>query len=313
MAELHEQLMMKKKRWLEQDRLKRERETLQAELNELERKESHLNRKLSEEKEDVEALEKMSLANLFYTISGRKDEKVEQEKQEVIEAQLKWKEAKQSVQELSEDIQHIKERIHTLGNPGEEYEALWAERKQYLIQKGEEKGKEILKLADQQSYLEAELEEVEEAIAAGDSALYALREAEEALGSASNWGTLDMLGGGIISTAVKHSRIDDANDAVHRSQRHLRKFAAELEDIGQHVSSSVQVSGALTVADYFFDGLIVDWFVQNKIHDSQSEVESSRRKTQDALHKLNDLASQFKDERERVRGRINAIVETKSV
>lgn len=310
MAELHEQLITKKKEMLEQERLEREFKSLEADRKDLIERERRFMNRLQEEKEDVEALEKMSLTNLFYTVSGRKDEKLEEEKQEVIEAQLKWKEVKQSVQEIEEDMQQIKERIQSYGDPARKYEELWGERKQFLMEKGDRKGREILEIADKLSQIEAELEEIEEAQSAGQAALSALRDAEDSLGSASTWGGLDMLGGGVITTAVKHSKMDDANDAVHRSQRHLRKFATELEDIGQHVSATIEVSDALTVADYFFDGLIVDWFVQNKIHNSQDEVQKSKRNTQDALRKLGELAAEFQQEKRVCEGRLNHLVET---
>ncbi|WP_079480677.1 hypothetical protein [Halobacillus salinus] len=307
-----EQLIEQKKDMLTQERLEREYRQIEEVLKELEAEERHWKKRLQEEKEDVEGLQNKSLTNLFYTIVGQKDEKLEEEKQEVVAAKLKWREASQAVQETEEDLQQLKGRIDKFGSAAEEYEQLWLERKRYLIQNGDEKGKKLLELADKQSMLEAELDEINEALRAGEDASAALSDAEESLDSAGAWGGLDMLGGGLITTAVKHSKIDDANDAVHRSQRSLRKFAAELKDIGQHLSSTVQISGALTVADYFLDGLIVDWFVQNKIHNSQEEVRKSKRNTQEALRKLEELAVEFQEEKRKVADQVHHLVETGS-
>ena len=44
--------------------------------------------------------------------------------------------------------------------------------------------------------------EKREAVEAGKRALRSLREAEEQLNSAKNWGLWDMFGGGVISTMV---------------------------------------------------------------------------------------------------------------
>ena len=50
-------------------------------------------------------------------------------------------------------------------------------------------------------------QEVEEAIAAANRVLMNLRQAETALSSAGSWGIWDMLGGGMFTTWIKHSRI----------------------------------------------------------------------------------------------------------
>ena len=52
--------------------------------------------------------------------------------------------------------------------------------------------------------------EKREAINAGNRALRSLREAQDNLNSAKNWGIWDMFGGGFISTMAKHSKMDCA-------------------------------------------------------------------------------------------------------
>ena len=66
-----------------------------------------------------------------------------------------------------------------------------------------------------------ERREVAEAVAAGRRALTSLETAADALGSASNWGLFDILAGGIISSLVKRSRLDDAEEALGRARAAL--------------------------------------------------------------------------------------------
>ena len=49
--------------------------------------------------------------------------------------------------------------------------------------------------------------EIDEAIAAGHRALDALAEAADSLDSAKRWGIVDILGGGFVTSMVKHSRL----------------------------------------------------------------------------------------------------------
>ncbi|MBX0357170.1 hypothetical protein [Halobacillus sp. Nhm2S1] len=293
MEELHESLMEARKRYLEKERLHREKEQLKQKHKELRGREQCYLEKFKEEQEDVEKLERMSLTNLFVTVTGKKLEKMEQEKREAVEARLKWREAHQSAFEVEKEIAELSERITACGNPKEEYEELYQRKKQFLISKGEERGEHLLELSEKRSMLQAELIEINEAIDAGQAAIQALEEASVSLTSAENWGALDMLGGGLLTTAVKHSRVDDADTAIHTAQSHLRKFANEIEDLGNHYDINIRLSSGLTVADYFFDGLLVDWFVQNKIQSSHEEVREIRKKTHAMLLDLETLQRQF--------------------
>ena len=72
---------------------------------------------------------------------------------------------------------------------------------------------------------------VEFVFRAGERALDSLREAKEQLNSARNWGIYDMIGGGLISSMIKHSKIDRANEWMDQANRDLRCFAKELRDV----------------------------------------------------------------------------------
>src|SRR5690606_14589439 len=118
--------------------------------------------------------------------------------------------------------------------------------------------------------------ELREAVSAGRAVMGALDRARDRLQSARNWGAYDMLGGGVISTAVKHSRIDEARSAIHSAQNSLRRFQNELEDVQRVVNVRIEIGGLLTFADYFFDNLITDWIVQGRIHRSLKQIDEKR-------------------------------------
>ena len=73
--------------------------------------------------------------------------------------------------------------------------------------------------------------EVQEAVVAGTEALGALERAKECLNSAGNWGIVDILGGGLISTFVKHSKMGDASRLVEKARSTLKQFQKELQDV----------------------------------------------------------------------------------
>lgn len=136
-----------------------------------------------------------------------------------------------------------------------------------------------------------EFSEVNEAIAAGERALESLQEADVALAGASTWGLFDIFGGNLISGLVKHSRINDAKRHIEHARRDLLTFQDEYADVHGMVALDVGIGDFLTVADFLFDGLIADIFVQSKIEDARRSLRDAIDGVNDALWRLNERAS----------------------
>ena len=128
--------------------------------------------------------------------------------------------------------------------------------------------------------------EKQEAIDAGNKALRSLRKAQENLSSAKNWGIFDMLGGGFISTMFKHSKVDQAKENMEQAKYDLRNFSKELNDVNIACNLNIETGDFLSFADWFFDGLIVDWMMQDRINQASQQVEEAIRRVEDILRQL---------------------------
>ena len=104
-----------------------------------------------------------------------------------------------------------------------------------------------------------------EAIDAGERALSSLRAARGELQSAGNWGLLDLFGGDMISGLVKHSKMGNAQKYMEEAKYNLQSFSRELQDVNMTHNLNLNVGDFLTFADFFFDGLVADWLVQDRI------------------------------------------------
>ncbi|WP_163537115.1 hypothetical protein [Gracilibacillus sp. YIM 98692] len=289
MEEFYKKLVTEQENMKKLKRLKTERNALVEDLKRLRPQMQERYESLQKENVDVEKLESFSVTNMFYTLTGKKLEKVDKEKQEAARAHLQFQEIKASVADVEEDLHTLDDQIRDLGNPEVRYQELLHEKYDALLDKDTDSGKEALALLEQIGNLQDDKKEIQEALEVGDQVSSALSDAMTSLDKAKNWGTVDMFGGGLISTSIKHSHIDEAQYATHQAQRLLRKFSHELDDIGQSFNSNIQISGGLTFADYFLDGLIMDWFVQDKINQSAEEVESMQRKLNQTLTQLRHL------------------------
>jgi len=128
--------------------------------------------------------------------------------------------------------------------------------------------------------------ELNEAIQAGERALKSLRTAEERLGSARNWGVWDILGGGLITNMIKHSKINDASCYLESAKTDLRIFQRELQDIPDYGNLDVDIGGFLSFADFFFDGIFADCMVQSKINEIRNHVHRAIEKVEHLLAEL---------------------------
>lgn len=241
---------------------------------------------LREEQEDVDRLKGISLGALFYSMVGKKEEKLTQEEAELLQAKLKYDEAADTVQDLEKELSEIEQELTSVRYVEADIESVMREKEQHIYKEHPALASELELLSGEETEVQADAKELKEAVNAGRSVMSALDQAADLLESAKNWGTYDMLGGGLIATAAKHDRIDNARTAIHTAQNRLSRFQAELKDVERDVHISVDISGMLTFADYFFDGFIMDWVVQGRINDAMAQVDSRRQQIRRILSEL---------------------------
>ena len=154
---------------------------------------------------------------------------------------------------------------------------------------GGEAGARLTELDQRLDELESQRREVGEAISAGRSAETALSSVLNSLDSAEDWGTWDMFGGGLLSTMAKHEHLDDAQAGIGYAQNCLSRFRTELADVQHMEIPQVYIGEFATFADYFFDGLFADWYVQSRINDAQAGVSEVHMRVLSALRQLEGM------------------------
>jgi len=280
---------------VEQKRLKNKLEqdlhAVQTELQEKSARFASISAQLEKEKVDVEKLEHTSLTALFYSVLGNREQQLDKERQELLSAQLRYQQTKHQVEFLQQDQNSLLQRLDQLAGIESEYELLLSEKEQLLRQSNQAKASELIEISEQAANLNSEVREITEAIQAGKDVISSVEQVVDSLESAANWGTWDMLGGGLLSTAVKHSRIDDARSAVNDVQAKMSQFARELADVRKNIELQIDIGELASFADFFFDGLIVDWIVQSKIVDSLEQSKKAKSIIIHAVRELEDLKS----------------------
>lgn len=269
-----------------------------------------LETRLTEESADVEALETLSLRGLFLTLLSSKEEQLERERQEVLVARLRYDECKEAVSALEEEVADLEHQVGGLSDVEARYKSLLKQKEKLLLKSAHKDAERLIELSEAQADAHSDLREVREAISAGRSALISLDSAVSALKGAGNWGTVDLLGGGLLTTAVKHGRLDEARHWIHQAQQQLRRFRGELTDLDTDVSVDVDIGTFETFADYFFDGLIVDWVVQARIRRSLDRTVEMRRRVKTTVNALQRALGEVHRRAERIDKERQELIET---
>lgn len=264
---MNNQIIELKKNTEEKKRLQNLLISTESDLAKARTKFIELSEILKKESKDVQKLEGAGITALFYGILGTKVEKLDKEKQEYLSAKLKYDACKNEIQTLERESERLRNELNLLGDPEIMLKKLLDEKKLKLRQLSDAT---CLKFEELLSVQFSEKKEISEAVLSGENALSGLQRAIDSLQNAQNWGTFDMIGGGFIATAIKHSKIDEAKRDIEEVQYHLNQFKRELSDtsLSSEQNLSVDMNSFTGFMDYFFDNLITDWIVQNKINES---------------------------------------------
>ena len=247
------------------DKLERDLRWIEIELQERSAQYAAIREQLDKEIVDVEKLECTSLTALFYAVLGSREQQLEKERQELLSAQLLYQQTKKQVEYLEWQQNTLRQQLDKLTGIETEYQALLSKKEQLLRQTDRVLARELIECAEKIANLNAEVKELAEAITAGNDVISSLAQVINSLESAENWGTWDILGGGLLTTVIKHARIDDAQNDINIVQKRMSHFTRELADVRPQVELGIDLGACEFFADYFFDGLIVDWIVQSKI------------------------------------------------
>jgi hypothetical protein len=258
---------------------------------------------LAKEEADVRKLEGLGLTAMFHQLLGSKEDRLDKEKQEAVAARLKHGQCAYEVSSLEREIGRLEAAIAALGDAEAGYDRA-LEAKASLIGGAPRAG--LVKLTNKLADLNADAKEIGEAVAAGNDVLAGLDAVISDFKSASNWGIVDLVGGGIIITAVKHSKIDRAKAGISEVQSRIGRFQRELADLkaGPDSPRRIEISSFEKFADFLFDGLIFDWIVQSKIQRSLAAAREMRAKVEGIVESLRrDLAGRRKTRKETERAR----------
>lgn len=284
LRDLQEQVSKKKK-------LEGTLKALYPQKEELDKKVAELEAIKLREQKDVDKLENGSLSVFFYNVIGKKEEKLDKERQEAYAAAAKYNSAIRELEYVNDSIRSSEEELNRLKGSEAKYQSLLMEKKESIKASGANGAREILDLEEQIAAVHNLKKELAEAEKEGREARNKVEEVLHALDDADSLGTWDAWGGdGIFLHMAKHDALDKAQNAVEALQVELRSFKTELADVQMDEDLKVNLDDFTRFADWFFDNIFTDLDVLDQIHESQRKMKHIDDKIRAILKELSTKA-----------------------
>lgn len=288
-----------------QEKLRTVVEDLLRRVDDLTVRERELATARAQEQADVDKLEGRTLAAFFCGLTGSKEDRLEQERQEARAAAVRHDAVVLQLRDAKEELRARQDELFKLNGCERRYQDTLREKAAAIKQADPIRGAEILRLEEEIGKLDRCSAELAEAVAAGELALDQVKRVMRYLDDAEGWGTLDMFGGGMIADMAKHSKLGQAQGEVERLQICLNRFRSELVDVTINADMQVKIDGFLQFADWFFDGLFADWAVMSRIRQAQDQVRSTEAQIEHVLDRLERMGSETVQKRTQAKAKLD--------
>ena len=260
---------------------------------------------LTKEQRDVEALEREGLTSMFRKFLGDREEKLEKEREEYLKASLRYNEIYKSVELIRFELELLQRKEQSHDAVAGRIEVLMKEREAELMRLNPAVATILQGIHEQTDRLVAYRAEVDQASAAGQQALDFVRAAEQNLHAALLMGQRNMWGSRQYGAGQqKHQYIDLARDMAYKSRHALIQFGNELKDVfhDMELRFNMEIEDFGAFANIFFENLISDFIVQQKISKSLTNVTGTRQQVE-------LIMQQLQQELDTIRGKLEALDE----
>lgn len=257
-------------------RLEAMADELRAQRTVLQQKVSMLEQKMILEKKDVERLEGKSLAAFYYHAFGKKNEKLEGERREYYAARVKYDAAVRELKAVELDLECTEEDLQDLQDCEQRYVKAMAEKRRAIETSGTEQSRAFLEKEQDLNFLKSQEQELEEAIAAGTSALRVANDMVLSLKHMEGLGLIDRLGSTFLMDMAKREVLDEAQKNVELLQIQLQKFNKELADVKLRDNLAVGMGKLLKFTDTYFENLLTVETPADRVKESIRQVDETR-------------------------------------
>jgi len=244
---------------------------------------------LDKELKDIAELEKIGVKSLFYKTLGNKEAQLEKERQDYLELSLKYKEYKKEVELMEYERDLLNKKLTSVKELEQRLARLKELRKTEILNSSNNPLRsEYQKLTHDLDTNIILAKEVQEAREEGENSIKVLAAIVSYLDKAEDWGRWDMYGDNRRAKFIKQQSVEQALRLIPKAQHRLNLFMRELKDLGENdIVVKIDSVHFNKFRDFFFDNLISDWIIQQRIRNTLSNIEGTLSHVQRIVLGLN--------------------------
>ncbi len=283
-------------------KLSAQREALLEQQRLLQKKEREMEEQLAKEEADVIQLESAGLRKYLHFIIGNYDKKLDQEKEEWREAEVRYEVVNKELQAVQKDLAKADTELNGLVNIEALYEQLMQEKIEQIRVNDPVRGEIFLQLDEQLQELENQHRELNEAILAGEQAL----SVAEPFVKEIDW---DLSGKNQLHGYMRYEHNELANTKVNDLQGKLRKFYTELADVPMDQSNPNIMESFVVFSDHYLKCLFSERSVLHQIYDVELELRAVIKQVKQVMQKLNELTQENERQHADIQEKREALLE----
>lgn len=195
-----------------------------------------------------------------------------EESRELMEAQARYEAALWDLSDLEDRLWTAKEERAGLEGVEERYQALLGEKERFLCCTGSTQVQRLVQIAKELGSVRSGLQDLKDAVQAGEAAQVQLRAMTGTLESAREWESWER--GGLLSVVGRTAGLEEVQAQGGEIRQALSRLRTQLARVAQEKVPGADLEGFLAFADYFFEGVFSDLFSHAGLERAQGEVEN---------------------------------------
>lgn len=246
---------------------------VQDHITALRRKAEHLKTMMQSEHDDVVALEKASLKQLFLTVLGNHEERLEIERQEYMQALLRYRSTAEEIELAVYEHDLLYAKHQSIPKLEKELHSLLQIKEQKLRFMDRESARQLKDYNLVIDLRKSRIVEIKEAKAVGDELARLIDHILDRLRKVRQFGRHLMQGQGRYSSYHKKTYIDQSQQMAVKIHALLQRFEHELQDIFVQYKHDLHIDQFSLFLDHFYENLITDWVIQTKLNSAITGTE----------------------------------------
>ena len=322
MAYTDDQLVELRKKLSGRDNLYKTIHTLSTKKKEIEERLKPLEQSRDKERSDVEKLERGGIKSFFYSLTGRKHDIIDKERQEAYDAKKKYDAANFQLETMKNDLKRYIDEYNEVRYLEPEYEKAIKEKIELIKAKGGIETEKIAEFDKQIDVFISKNNELREARAAASKAAAKANEVVSKLSEALKVSKNDVMGldrnvmrqegEKYYVEYTKYGKLKEANYMAFELRKAMQEMDRELSDVKDE-DISVNIGTMMKLGDTLFDDVFSNVSVMNKIKDYIDKFEGIRDRIGGVVISLNNEISENEGKMNKIKAERDEIVRNAEV